>query len=1257
MKDNILRSLLFLLFFVGSLAEINNSTTEFRWTNKSPYVLLLSSYFQSPVTFPTVIAPFSSVHFQLQNNDTRLSDYLNALEYDCHLGFVGDIFDINFGGSSPIPNYQNLTKKIGTVNLFYFSDLELEIIKVGVASDASDKSLADRSFLSTELCYQSENQNSSCTEGDDIVRISGKIDIQLELVINQESADLLSSQDLLVHWQQYDPEERGRFMLNLQQCVFANEEQFNSSLVFDDFDEAYNSVGWTIGQTASDALIEIPLRSYEDAVSYYMKEGYIETTCDEIVSQPSIAIYCLPSNNTAKNGGCQEDLTLNYTHIAVRMSDNTQQWSSKFEKGPLLSHETLSAISNLNCLSSSDFVVGKPVLCFKKPFDITFQIQNKSPFNIAIVNVTLSGGFWKNSKIPDSSLAPFVGNDIYSIQSGQKTQAFLWYRVSLGSSHSSKTLGYLSMYARIMENSNTFSLSPAISSMNVPFDLLSMTYSSQVGDGEWRDGIIDIEGSPVSVNITGEISNNAENLMIQWLEKDPNHRGRALEEISKCLFLDQTIFNVSKVVDDFDDNYNAFGWTVGNTLEGNFQDPLQDEKSAIDFYNSYNYTVVNCTDHEFSVALFCHFDPESGKCQTVYDAIAGNYTYTHAALKLSSNEWTSKFWSGPLLLHADLTSLTGSCSDASSLPVSSLGSVALCFDKLFSSEELQSLSEYPIFQNTSNKNDGGDMFDYSTTVTVLNHMFYDLMRPFSPYKSGSGHTLPIDPVPLTEFFSGIEEIHGVFTPKPKPYIPADTLDTFVLKDPLLWPYGSEGSVGYDIVVGDVKAYLQVRTAFPNTNIYTLKSILPTKYSFPEYVKISFACPFRDPNYASLSRYTILNPCPICQKYKWLDPKKSPVLNLVFADIWFWGKPLGPSGGFRLDFLATQGSPVDVNFEFNLRNDIKLMDLLRLWLQTGFNYGTQEIVAGDIIKPVMGYFNGTWKLGESFQDSVLSCEDTQNEMLCKSIVRDDVDDAYNSVSWSSGFSGKAPVLAPLVNDSQAIDWYRRIGYVVAFCTFDKGELSKAIDIVMFCIQNSTYDCIPQKGNKYTHVAKRLRSSYGFPQGWASKLENGPLIEHRSLEIFPGFGKAYMCFKKPSDIYNEKELPSQDVSHLLNITSNISDFLSNAISTMVSRWHLIYSKVYLNDFMSTDQQFEESEMRENIKVFVHRHPETLSVIIRMMIQMITREEICHYHVILEFITGKNECGETLAGSMAPFDCAKKWLEFSRDHANIFTNSIVI
>lgn len=1248
MKNNLI--IVSLLLVVASFAT--NSTTYFRWDNNSPYVFLISSYFVSLVNFPGAIAPFSTVSFQLQNNETMLIDHLNVVEYDCYLGSIGDVYGISFGGEFPIPNYENLTKKIGTFTLFYFSQPDLDRVSLGMSSNISDQSLSNQLLLNVQLCSQSDIQDSSCIYGDGIVKLQVNTTIQAHIGMNQDNTDLLSPQDLLSQWKQLDPEGKGKFMEDLRDCVFENEALFNSSLVFDDFDKNYNSVGWSIGRAAGGAFMDEPLQSYDDALSYYTMAGYVETSCDEIVSQPSIALYCLPGANSDSNGGCKEDTLLNYTHVAVRMSDSTRQrWVSKFDKGPLISHDSLSSISRSDC-PITQFFVGQPVLCFKKPFDATFRIENKSPFSLSIVNATISDGFWKNSKIPAAKILPFKGNDEYAVESGSKAQIWLWYRVSLGAANSSKTMGYLSLYSRAQENSNIFSLSPSISSPHIPLTLLHMSYSSEVGNHGWQNGNIEMEGGPIAVNISAELSNTTNSLLAAWFDVDPTHKWKTLDELSKCIYQDQNLFENAQVIDDFDDNYNAFGWTVGNTVAGNFDQPAQDEESAVGFYKSYNFTLANCSNEdEFIVALFCHIDPATKQCIPNYDPISGDYMYTHAALKLSNNLWSSKFWTGPLLTHPNLVSLTGNCSDASSLPVSSLGTVALCFKKI-TSDLIEFERQYPIHSNDSAPKIG---LNFSSIITVSNIMLFDLMQPYEPYLYTSSYTA-YDP---ENHWKGLKDVHGYFPSPPPHWISSWESKTFLMKDHSIWPRGTEGSVGFHVAVGSVENYMTLRQKLPQSekDFYSLKSLekdFNFRHRFEDNpVTLSFGCPLISPNYAAISHKQIYNPARACEP-QGLDC--SPLKNIVFIKLAFSNTKseftwMNIADFFTPWYLPPSAHPMTVYFSF-VQVSVSLKDLLDNWIKTAVENKVLPNILNGVIAPIMSAFNAT--LDYQGIPSINCTLSKQNQKLCNAQVLDDADDYYNSASWSMGISGNYFLEGPLIDRNSAKKWYGYLDYELAPYCGEVGIIPE-FEIALYCNRSVTGECIPyMSGNRqylYTHVAIMKNLT------WTSKLTAGPLIMHRNLMDLPGFGSPELCFRKKDQNHQNNELLINEINDVdkfdriaftkdefalvESVTNKISQTLINEFKSLLARWHFLYSQIHLPNLINFNYEplYEiEISLKEELLSIVGKYPETIYLIIG---KMMSPDEGRYHYVIFKYITGASDCGEELAGPIACSICAKRWL----------------
>lgn len=313
-------------------------------------------------------------------------------------------------------------------------------------------------------------------------------------------------------------------MKRLQECVFTGDfKEFATLSVIDNFDDGYNSVGWSIEKT-SNGNIEESLANYYIATTFYNSLGFTETNCSndnaiESEMKPTIALYCLPSNDTS-NGGCQIPKfdTSNYTHVAVKSSSVPESWSSKFGYGPLLVHESLNNITGgSNC--STGTWVGKPVLCFRQALNFKFNIRNH----------TLYSGDWQNNNSPLSSIEPLTGFDNFSLAGNEAVEGSIWYRVSLGKKdgNQSKIMGFFSLAFQLTpqsEENNVFSVFDTVSSNETSQDLFDLNYCSQTGlDGPWQFSSLSTTGYPITVNVSGEWSVNgtASHLLKKWQSLDP----------------------------------------------------------------------------------------------------------------------------------------------------------------------------------------------------------------------------------------------------------------------------------------------------------------------------------------------------------------------------------------------------------------------------------------------------------------------------------------------------------------------------------------------------------------------------------------------------------------------------------------------------------------------------------------------------------------------------------------------------------------
>jgi len=619
--------------------------------------------------------------------------------------------------------------------------------------------------------------------------------------------------------------------------------------------------------------------NYYLATSFYNSLGFAETNCSndnaiEAETKPTIALYCLPSNDTS-NGSCQIptfDMS-NYTHAAVKSSSVPEIWTSKFGYGPLLAHESLDNLTGgSNC--STGPVIGKPILCFRPSLNLKFNIRNQSPYLFHVENITLYSGDWKDNKPPLSAIEPILGFDTFELVGNKEVEGAIWYRVSLGvrDSNQSKIMGYYSLAFQLTthsEENNFFSLYDTVSSNETSQDLFYFNYSSQTGvNGPWQFPSLATSGYPVTVNLTGEWSANgtASHLLQKWQELDPLNKGATLEEIANCIFSNQTAFNLSQVVDDFDDGYNAFGWTVGDTLEGNYLNPSDTYEDVITFYNHNNNSVVDCASPSATVALFCNINSTDKSCIENYHVAWGTYNYTHAASKLSDGNWSSKFWSGPLLTPPDLISLSGKCSNLQHLP-NFIGSPILCFEPNTSMIDRSLFSLTQRFDKT-NVPPKGLGLDYSSQVNISNDSPYYLVRSYLQKWKSVCKILwwNCGSEPDGQTFDGMKILEGgSWKYRPDRWIDPFDKDYWRVEDPALSDYGSGSAVTYDIYLGDFRQNIMSEKTFYEKST---KKLLDS-------ITFTTTCPygFRS-NIATVSKSLIPNPSTFNVDIgEWADPQK------------------------------------------------------------------------------------------------------------------------------------------------------------------------------------------------------------------------------------------------------------------------------------------------------------------------------------------------------------------------------------------------
>jgi len=162
-------------------------------------------------------------------------------------------------------------------------------------------------------------------------------------------------------------------------------------------------------------------------------------------------------------------------------------------------------------------------------------------------------------------------------------------------------------------------------------------------------------------------------------------------------------------------------------LRGNYLTPSNSYEEAVAFYNLFNFTVVDCASPNATVAVFCNINSTDNTCIENYNVAWGTYNYTHASSKLSDGSWSSKFWSGPLLTHPDLLSLSGKCSNLQHLPTF-IGLPVLCFAPNTSIADKVHFSLTEKFNDSYLSPEIG--LDYSSRVDLVNESPYYLVRSY-----------------------------------------------------------------------------------------------------------------------------------------------------------------------------------------------------------------------------------------------------------------------------------------------------------------------------------------------------------------------------------------------------------------------------------------------------------------------------------------------------------------------------------------------
>ena len=145
----------------------------------------------------------------------------------------------------------------------------------------------------------------------------------------------------------------------IQNCIFSTKSDFDNSFVLDGRDLKYNSVAWSIFETANWYID--PLINDSFALKFYTNQGYQQTDCGNPLIE--VALHCV----IGKNNDCVplwvSGASYKFTAASRRIFDG--RWSLKFSYEPLFVFESLSQITNQKCVGSpQNFVIGVPFLCF-----------------------------------------------------------------------------------------------------------------------------------------------------------------------------------------------------------------------------------------------------------------------------------------------------------------------------------------------------------------------------------------------------------------------------------------------------------------------------------------------------------------------------------------------------------------------------------------------------------------------------------------------------------------------------------------------------------------------------------------------------------------------------------------------------------------------------------------------------------------------------------------------------------------------------
>jgi len=156
----LLISLVLFGVFASTSTDEDAFVVHYKWTNNSPCVYALDD---AGITldvpefisqFPWYVAPHSSVEFNFSRNMT-CSGCINVIQYQALLGAIGDIPNINTGLSSPVDDYINQVKRVGTLQIHYMNE-DRDAYTIGIVSESYDLLMRTSHSLIVALCLKQE---------------------------------------------------------------------------------------------------------------------------------------------------------------------------------------------------------------------------------------------------------------------------------------------------------------------------------------------------------------------------------------------------------------------------------------------------------------------------------------------------------------------------------------------------------------------------------------------------------------------------------------------------------------------------------------------------------------------------------------------------------------------------------------------------------------------------------------------------------------------------------------------------------------------------------------------------------------------------------------------------------------------------------------------------------------------------------------------------------------------------------------------